>query len=514
MSRLRTAAATDTGYLRVTNQDLALTSSDLAAVADGMGGHLGGEVAARMAVEQLLQSFRNDRTTDGLISAVRAANDAVYSRSRSDRNLHGMGTTLTAAAIVGEGPDGQLRLALVNVGDSRAYLVNSQERRVHRLTEDHSVVEEMVRSGELTEDEAAVHPHRHILTRALGIEAGIEPDCWELDLDPGSRLLLCSDGLTNELAEQEIAEVLVGEADADKAASELVRRALNRGGTDNVTVVVLDVLPDEVTTGDADVIVIPAAVAGAPEAASVAGTAEITEAVAVMPPATVSDGPSARAGQAAAAEEIALAGAATTKVGGQTIPPAVDSPESPHARPILLVRAKRPKGPRDRIVTVRVVLFVLVFVAVLGSVAGVVVWYNKASYFVGLDHGHVTIFQGRPGGLLWFKPVVVEKTSLTGADLLSSNLVYLHEGMEETSYQAARNLVHGLSLEHSRLASTESTTTTTVTPTTIVTPATLGAVATPSTVTPTTAPPPTTPATTTLPATTVATTTTTTRPKQ
>jgi protein phosphatase len=500
MSRLRSAAATDTGYLRVTNQDLALTSSDLAAVADGMGGHLGGEVAARMAVEQLLQAFRNDRTTDGLIAAVRAANDAVYSRSRSDRNLQGMGTTLTAAALVGEGPDGQLRLALVNVGDSRAYLVNSQERRIHRLTEDHSVVEEMVRSGELTEDEAAVHPHRHILTRALGIEAGIDPDCWELDLDPGSRLLLCSDGLTNELGEQEIAEVLLGEPDADKAASELVRRALNRGGTDNVTVVVLDVLPGEVSAGDADVIVLPAAVPGPSDAASLAGAGEITESLAIMPPATVSDGPAAQAGHAAASEEIALIATAPSIAGVQTVPDGFDSPEPPHARPILLVRAKRPKGNRDRIVTVRVVLFVLVFVAVLGSAAGVVVWYNKASYFVGLDQGHVTIFQGRPGGLLWFKPVVVERTSLTGADLLSSNIFYLHEGMEETSYKAARSLVRGLSLEHSRLESSESTTTTTstlptsgtsVTPTTSVTPATFGAATTPPTVTTTTLPAPT-----------------------
>jgi len=277
MSRLRTAAATDTGYLRVTNQDLALTSNDLAAVADGMGGHLGGEVAARIAVDQLLETYHQDRTTDGLVAAVRAANDAVYRRSRSDRNLRGMGTTLTAAALVGDEPDGRLRLALVNVGDSRAYLVDAQEHMIHQLTEDHSVVEEMVRNGELTPDEAAVHPHRHILTRALGIEPGIEPDCWELDLEPGTRLLLCSDGLTNELSEQEIAQVLLGEADAERAASELVRLALHRGGTDNVTVVVLDVLEGESSTDYDDVVLIPATAPGSPEPASPAGTLEIFE---------------------------------------------------------------------------------------------------------------------------------------------------------------------------------------------------------------------------------------------
>ena len=286
MSWLRTAVATDTGYLRTANQDLALASADLAVVADGMGGHLGGEIAARVAVEELLAAFERDRTTDGLIAAVRVANDAVYRRSRSDRNVRGMGTTLTAAALVGDEPDGQLRLALVNVGDSRGYLVDRQERRVLQLTEDHSVVEEMVRNGELTPAEAAVHPHRHVLTRALGIEPGIEPDCWELDLEPGSRLLLCSDGLTNELDEQEIAEVLLDEPNIDKSAAQLVRLALRRGGTDNITVVVLDVLAGERPEGSGEVIVVPApapGAAGSPAAASPAGTLEITEAIAVLP---------------------------------------------------------------------------------------------------------------------------------------------------------------------------------------------------------------------------------------
>ena len=283
MSRLRTAAATDTGYLRSTNQDVALATNDLAAVADGMGGHLGGEVAARIAVEQLLETYRRDRTTDGLLAAVGAANSAVYSRSQSDRNLRGMGTTLTAAAYIGDEPGGQLRLALVNVGDSRAYLVDRSERRVHKLTEDHSVVEEMVRSGELTPEEAAVHPHRHILTRALGIEPSIEVDCWELDLEPGSRVLLCSDGLTNELGEQEIAEVLLDEPDAEKAAGELVRLALHRGGIDNVTVVVLDVLAGEAPAVNDDIVVIPLAAPGAPGPASGAETVPITEAVVLTP---------------------------------------------------------------------------------------------------------------------------------------------------------------------------------------------------------------------------------------
>ena len=129
---------------------------------------------------------------------------------------------------------------------------------------------------------------------------------------------------------------------------------------------------------------------------------------------------------------------------------------------MLLVRAKRPKEQRDRVFTIRVALFVLVFVGILGSTAGVVIWFDKASFYVGLDQGYVTIFQGRPGGLLWLKPSVVERTTITPADLLASNVAYLKQGMEEASYQAARNLVHSLSLERTVVTPSESTTTTTV----------------------------------------------------
>ncbi|MGD0441405.1 MAG: Stp1/IreP family PP2C-type Ser/Thr phosphatase [Acidimicrobiales bacterium] len=473
MSRLRTAAATDTGYLRVTNQDVALATSDLAAVADGMGGHLGGEVAARIAVYELLETYRRDRTTDGLLAAVNEANAAVYRRSKADRNVRGMGTTLTAAAFIGDEPDGKLQLALVNVGDSRAYLLDPKARAVHRLTEDHSVVEEMVRSGELTPEEAAVHPHRHILTRVIGVEPSIEPDCWELDLEPGSRLLLCSDGLTNELDEQDIANVLADEADADKAAKELVRLALLRGGIDNVTVVVLDVLAGESSAVSDDVIVIPEVVPGSSRPVPEAEAAPITEVVALTPafgekvPSAPAPDPVPATPRPAGEQVAPVDSQGSSAVPKTTAVPhkaaAAAAPKGPHGRPMVLVPStKRRKEQRDRLFTIRVALFVLVFVGVLGSTAGVVVWFDKASFFVGLDHGYVTIFQGRPGGLLWIQPSVVERTTITPADLLASNVVYLQQGMEESSYQAARNLVRSLSLEHLVIVPSGSTTTTTV----------------------------------------------------
>ncbi|MGO9912439.1 MAG: protein phosphatase 2C domain-containing protein, partial [Acidimicrobiales bacterium] len=228
MTSIRAAAETHTGYVRSNNEDLAVISSDLAAIADGMGGHLGGEVAARTAIEELVEAFHRDRTASGLVAAVRRANRAIWRKSRVDRKLHGMGTTLTAAALVGGEGDADgvtTHLALVNVGDSRAYRLDrgtGDAPLLTRLTVDHSLVEEMVRQGELTPDEAAVHPHRHVLTRALGIDAEVEMDMWDLEAPPGTRLLLCSDGMTDDVPEDEIARVLAASEDPQEAARELV----------------------------------------------------------------------------------------------------------------------------------------------------------------------------------------------------------------------------------------------------------------------------------------------------
>jgi protein phosphatase len=237
MSNLRTGSATDQGRIRPSNQDRFLISPHLAAIADGMGGHNGGEVAAGTAVDALLRNFGSKRSSEELLAAVETANQAIWERSRDNTELRGMGTTLTAVALVVDG--GVEQMTLVNVGDSRAYLY--AEETLSLLTVDHSLVEEMVRSGELTPEEARIHPHRHILTRALGIEAGVEVDAWRFEPIDGDRVLLCSDGLTNELTEDEIADVLAGDEDPDAAAEELVRLAVAHGGNDNVTAVIVDV---------------------------------------------------------------------------------------------------------------------------------------------------------------------------------------------------------------------------------------------------------------------------------
>ncbi|MHB1784297.1 MAG: Stp1/IreP family PP2C-type Ser/Thr phosphatase, partial [Acidimicrobiales bacterium] len=240
MTAFRAATATDAGRVRSSNQDMSLATSDLVAVADGMGGHVGGEVAARLAIETLQRSFATSKSASGLVAATSRANRAVYDESERQATLRGMGTTLTAAALVRSGR--HERIAVANVGDSRAYVLRGGE--LVQLTEDHSLVEEMVRNGELTPSEAAVHPHRHILTRALGIDGSVKVDSWEVDPVPGTRLLLCSDGLTNECSDAEIAATLAAEPDPEAAALRLVALAVAHGGSDNVTVVVADVDPD------------------------------------------------------------------------------------------------------------------------------------------------------------------------------------------------------------------------------------------------------------------------------
>ncbi len=184
MTVLRSGSASDVGRVRTVNQDLPLVRPDLYAVADGMGGHVGGEVAARVAVETLEHAFERAPTVDGLREAFSEANAAVWQESQSNRDLRGMGTTLTAVALVG-GPEGRDVLALANVGDSRAYVFSGGE--ITQVTDDHSLAEERMRHGEITEEEAAVHPQRHILTRALGVSAEVEADMWELQLHTGDR---------------------------------------------------------------------------------------------------------------------------------------------------------------------------------------------------------------------------------------------------------------------------------------------------------------------------------------
>jgi protein phosphatase len=241
MTELRWAAATDIGMVREKNDDSYLLAPPLFAVADGMGGALGGDVASATAVEALRAAFEDGTDADALVAAIKEANRAVFEKAGSPK-LRGMGTTMTALALMprAEGAEGEM--ALVNVGDSRGYLLRDGE--LQQLTDDHNVPGELLRRGELTAAQAAVHPQRNLITRVLGTEDEVEVDVWQLVPYAGDRFLLASDGLFGEVPDERIAPVLRTEADPQVAAHKLVDMARAAGGSDNITVVIVDVVDD------------------------------------------------------------------------------------------------------------------------------------------------------------------------------------------------------------------------------------------------------------------------------
>jgi len=211
--RLSSFAATDVGLQRAGNEDSHLRGRTVFAVADGLGGHQGGEVASAMAVERLGaldgRSFAEPaQAAAALADAIADANRAILERGVADQGLWGMGTTVTAAAVVGD-----LVLQLAHVGDSRAYLLRG-DGPPRQLTTDHTVVAELVRQGRLTPQQAASHPERSILTRAVGLDPNVQVEQpAPLGLQPGDQVLLCSDGLSETVADEQLAGVLAGQAD-------------------------------------------------------------------------------------------------------------------------------------------------------------------------------------------------------------------------------------------------------------------------------------------------------------
>ncbi len=239
--RLRAGVASDRGLVRQNNEDSYLVRRGLYAVCDGMGGARAGEVASEMACRGLLALDTAQATADELREAIIKVDRAIVDRSLGEEGLLGMGTTLTAA-LAGEGS-----LTLAHVGDSRAYLL--REGDLIQLTDDHSWVGEMVRRGELTPAQAAVHPHRSVITRVLGTGGELEPDMIEVAVEAGDRVMICSDGLTGMVSDQELAGILQQDADPQTVAELLVQAALSGGGEDNVTVVVVDVMPSSPAPG-------------------------------------------------------------------------------------------------------------------------------------------------------------------------------------------------------------------------------------------------------------------------
>ena len=235
---LRSAASTHVGMCRQANEDRYAIVPELGLylVADGMGGHRAGHVASQLASEVAIRAVEalqgaTVSLAERLRHAVACANREIFAAASAKPEFEGMGTTLVGLLFAGE------RLALAHVGDSRAYLV--RQGRLRRLTDDHSIVAELLRRQEISEEDAREHPHRHVLTRALGVRPRIEPDLAEMTPHADDVFILCSDGLTTHLDDDEIAEQICADRDLEEVAAGLVDSANRAGGVDNTTVLLV-----------------------------------------------------------------------------------------------------------------------------------------------------------------------------------------------------------------------------------------------------------------------------------
>lgn len=357
--------ATDVGHARAgkTNEDSYLVDDQLAlfAVADGMGGHRGGEVASTVAIEALRAAFARG---DAIDTAVRTANVAVFERSASDPSLRGMGTTMTAVIAHS---DHQIRIA--HAGDSRAYLARGT--LLQRITDDHSVVEELVRGGRITPEQAAVHPQRNIITRALGVDDDIDVDLYTLTVRNDDRILVCSDGLTTMVRETDIITALNVDTDPQTSAAVLVDRALENGGDDNVTVIVIDIseVPDD----------------GAPPTTPEVTLEKQATTAAPAAPTSVFDG--------------------SPTIDRVDAPAAIVEPEQPSSFAAAReerapVERRRPSARALRYVLAAVIPFIIMF-AIAYTWLG---HENDRHWYVGVRDDHVALYQGSRTAPLGWEP--------------------------------------------------------------------------------------------------------------
>ena len=246
---MKVYSATDVGQKREINQDYIFVSVDpvgnlpnLFVVADGMGGHNAGDFASSHGVNTLVEQIRKDANYNPvkvIRYAIEAANTALLNDASGNENLQGMGTTMVVCTIVGQ------YAYVANIGDSRLYVVQNAIRQV---TRDHSLVEEMVRLGEINAEEARTHPKKNIITRALGAEKTVEVDFFDLKLEAGSTILMCSDGLSNMVEDSRMEEIILGpEKDLSRKGKELIREANQNGGKDNIAVILIEPFVNEVT---------------------------------------------------------------------------------------------------------------------------------------------------------------------------------------------------------------------------------------------------------------------------
>ena len=361
MSIFSWGSATDIGNLRTMNQDFSATSNTLFVVADGMGGHASGELASEIATKIVLQE-REYITPDDFGNQIRLANEAVRSEANNNPDHKGMGTTFCGITKIHSNEDVIQQLAIANIGDSRIYLLSGDS--FIQITQDHSLVEEMFLQGKITADQAAVHPNRNVITRALGIDDDATVDCWHIPARKGDRFLLCTDGLTNEVSDAEISETLQTFDNPQETAHRLVSLAKQNEGKDNITVVVVDVIQGSEFDFPTE-----------------------------FPTSPISVGPETEIDIQSPNPEF------------QTAASSINPEWEPTPRNILKL-------------AVTILTLLLVVGVFIGRDA-------RDNYFVtfeqtentSADNSQILIFKGQPNSVLWFDPTIEERTPILGLDL-------------------------------------------------------------------------------------------------
>ena len=404
--RLRYAAVSDVGRHRKENQDSGYASEHLLVVADGVGGAAYGDVASSTAVHLLRRLDRPDvdELLPSLAGAVHRVHDRLAEMVEQDGELDGTSTTVTAALFDGR------KLGFVHIGDSRAYLFRDGE--VHQLTKDHTFVQSLVDEGRITEEESRVHPHRNIILRAVDGNTDTEPDLFELDVRPGDRVMLCSDGCSGAVADGEIGDLL-RDGSVDSAALSLVQRALDNGTTDNVTVIVAEAVPPG-TTDDAET-----------TAASTTGPM-LVGAAASQPRRGGMLGRTLFRGRQHDTGEL------------DPVPAEDDEPVDPEAL------RYAPREPRRRTAFRRFLYIVLPALLIAGAVLGAYQW-SQNQYYVAADGTQVAIYRGVPLELPGVElSSVYEAKSLQVDELRPADQDSVADGIEARSLSHAEEIVDEL----------------------------------------------------------------------
>jgi serine/threonine protein phosphatase PrpC len=450
--RFDVGTATDQGMVRDTNQDRFLVHGNFVAVADGMGGHAGGELAAETAVDAL-RGFPPMSDADEIVAGIHHANREVL-QAAEQTGMTNMGTTLVSALIRPE----RRSVVVANVGDSRAYFMSRGE--FDQITQDHSLVEDLIRAGKITEEEARDHPHRNVVTRVLGLGEDPEVDTFELAVTADDMFLLASDGLFNEVDHHALATILANADDLDEAAVRLVERANQNGGNDNITVVIVRVCDDE------------------PVAAAPASAAEILsdargEAVSAPPKTGDSSSDSSDAVEDLLSDEPELGDAtsiSTVDTLGDTlsysevadlVPVVSESGDADPSSASVFALKDEPTSvgriteefpivPPRRRNRVRALVFAICVMALLGLGIGGLVGYGRNAWFVETVGNEVVIHQGRPGGVLFIEPQAVQPTGIDINDLNPGSRNQVNETPVFSSLAEAEEFVDQLELSSLR----------------------------------------------------------------